>query len=149
MAEFFQAFGPLFDGFRQRATDVQRLLREPETDFMLVAGPGEERIPDTMFFARKLEQTGYRVGSVVVNRIHPVVERGIDRRPGETDEAAEARRLLCWLGERDRHGVTRLAELLPEHRLLALPLLPSAPTQLDALEALGQMLAAERAAPAG
>ena len=34
MAEFFQAFGPLFDGFRERALEVQHLLRaeQPEID---------------------------------------------------------------------------------------------------------------------
>ena len=34
----------------------------PKTRFVLVAGPGEERIPDTLFFARRLEQAGYHLG---------------------------------------------------------------------------------------
>jgi len=41
MVEFFRAFGPLYEGFRARAAEVERLLREPETGFLLVAGPGE------------------------------------------------------------------------------------------------------------
>jgi anion-transporting ArsA/GET3 family ATPase len=35
MAEFFQAFGPLFDGFRERAVEVQKMLRAEETLFVL------------------------------------------------------------------------------------------------------------------
>jgi anion-transporting ArsA/GET3 family ATPase len=143
MAEFFQAFAPLFDGFRRRALEVRKLLRDAETGFVLVSGPGEERIPDTMFFARKLEETGYRVDSIVVNRIHPEVPPDGD--DGEaTGAATEARRLLRWLGERDRTGVERLATLLPTHPLLPLPLLPTAPTRLGALQELGRSLADER-----
>jgi anion-transporting ArsA/GET3 family ATPase len=71
MAEFFQAFSPLYAGFRERAAQVEELLRSPRTLFVLVAGPGEERIPDTLFFARRLQQAGYRLGPIVVNRVHP------------------------------------------------------------------------------
>ncbi|HJX27233.1 MAG TPA: ArsA-related P-loop ATPase, partial [Thermoanaerobaculia bacterium] len=71
MAEFFQSFGPLFEGFRERAQAVEQLLRSPKTRFVLVSGPGHERIPDTLFFARRLEQAGYHLGPVVVNRVHP------------------------------------------------------------------------------
>lgn len=142
MAEFFQAFAPLFDGFRGRAAEVQQLLRDRQTEFVLVSGPGEERIPDTMFFARKLEEAGYRVESIVVNRVHPEVDvAGAEEGSGT---AAEARHLLRWLCERDRAGVARLAELLPDRPLHVVPLLPSAPTRLDALSKLGESLTASR-----
>jgi anion-transporting ArsA/GET3 family ATPase len=71
MAEFFQAFSPLFGGFRERAAQVEALLRSPRTLFVLVSGPGEDRIPDTLFFARRLQQAGYHLGPIVVNRVHP------------------------------------------------------------------------------
>lgn|GEM_PF-95317 len=74
MAEFFQAFSPLYAGFRERASQVEELLRSPKTLFVLVAGPGEERIPDTLFFARRLKQAGYHLGPIVVNRVHPEPE---------------------------------------------------------------------------
>jgi anion-transporting ArsA/GET3 family ATPase len=139
MAEFFQAFGSLYEGFRERALEVQELLRSKETVFILVSGPGGERIPDTMFFARRLREAGYRLGPVVVNRVHP----GSDR-PRESDDAVspsdEARRLLHWLGERDRRGVAELRSLLPGHPLCTVGLLPDAPTGLASLEAVGSRL---------
>ena len=46
IAEFFQAFGPLYAGFRERALEVQALLRSERTRFLLVAGPGSERNAD-------------------------------------------------------------------------------------------------------
>jgi anion-transporting ArsA/GET3 family ATPase len=144
MAEFFQAFGPLYEGFRGRALEVEELLSSKKTLFVLVSGPGEERIPDTLFFARKLQEAGYNLGPVVVNRVHP-------RFAAEGERAASAAsgdacvptgwELLTWAGDRDRRGLAELAKLLPrEQPLVDLPLMPDEPTDLPALEALGRQL---------
>ncbi|MDX1631141.1 MAG: ArsA-related P-loop ATPase [Thermoanaerobaculia bacterium] len=129
MAEFFRAFGPLFDGFRQRAREVETLLRSEKTRFLLVAGPNEERIPDTLFFARKLREAQYHLGPVVVNRIHP--------RVSECPEATSGRRLLSWEGEQDHRGLEQLRELLPEEQLVTVPFLSREPTDLESLGELG------------
>ncbi len=140
MAEFFQAFAPLFAGFRERALAVEALLAASGTRFVLVAGPGEERIPDTLFFARRLEQAGYHLGPIVVNRVHPDfgprAPLPAPANPCGPDGAA----LLAWLGERDRRGLHELAALLPGRPLVALPLLPGEPTDLPSLAALGEDL---------
>jgi anion-transporting ArsA/GET3 family ATPase len=138
MAEFFQAFGPLFSGFKERAIEVERLLRSPETVFILVSGPGEEKIPDTLFFARRLGEAGLRLGPVVVNRIHPVGEPGVEARlRGEE----EGRRLLERLAAADRRGVEMLSELLDnQHELAALPLLEDAPSDLSSLGVVASLL---------
>jgi len=145
MAEFFKAFAPLYAGFHERAEAVEALLRSPRTRFVLVSGPGEERIPDTLFFARRLQAAGYQLGPIVVNRVHPHV-------PSLTSGGAPAlgpaepwrvdgRELLAWLGERDRRGIAELEGLLAEQPLVALPLLPDEPTDLPSLAALGEELA--------
>jgi len=133
MAEFFQAFAPLFDGFRSRATQVQELLRATEeTGFLLVSGPNPERVADTLFFARKLGEAGYRLGPVAVNRVHPPFER-----PHAGDEVL---RLLAWLGRRDAAGVQELRELLgSSHPLVAIPLLEKEPNTLDDLAELARL----------
>jgi anion-transporting ArsA/GET3 family ATPase len=139
MAEFFQAFAPLFDGFRERALEVQKLLRSESTVFVLVSGPGRQRVADTLFFARRLKEAGYRLGPVVVNRVHPAVEGETaprDLGPGKID----GRHLLAWLGERDRQGVQELRSLLGEsHPVVELPLLDDEPTDLAALADLGTL----------
>jgi anion-transporting ArsA/GET3 family ATPase len=141
MAEFFQAFGPLYEGFRERASQVEDLLRSPKTLFVLVSGPGEERIPDTLFFARRLEEAGYHLGPIVVNRASPrfLVEGAP---PPSTDPCQPTGwELLTWAGERDRRGLVELAKLLArEQPLIDLPLLPEEPTDLKSLEALGRQL---------
>jgi len=131
MAEFFQAFGPLFEGFRQRALEVRTLLRSARTTFVLVSGPGEDAAPETLFFARRLEEAGYHLGALVLNRIHPRVEAPRAGRGGGA--TARARALLHWLGERDRRGVEQLRSLLPGREPLQLPLLPEPPDDLESL----------------
>jgi len=141
MAEFFQAFSPLFEGFRRRASQVEELLRSPRTLFVLVSGAGEERIPDTLFFARRLEEAGYHLGPIVVNRVHPrfVIE---EAPPRSADPCRpDGWELLAWAGERDRRGLIELAKLLSrEQPLVDLPLLPEEPIDLASLEALGCQL---------
>ncbi len=141
MAEFFQAFGPLFEGFRQRALDVEELLRSRQTLFVLVTGPGEERIPDTLFFARHLEEGGYNLGPIVVNRVHPRFM--VEGNPPSSHDPCHPTgwELLSWAGERDRRGLVELAKLLSrEQPLVDVPLQPDEPTDLPALESLGRLL---------
>jgi anion-transporting ArsA/GET3 family ATPase len=141
MAEFFQAFGPLFEGFRRRASQVEELLRSPRTLFVLVSGAGEERIPDTLFFARRLEEAGYHLGPIVVNRVHP--QFLLDGAPPHAADPCSPTgwELLAWAGERDRRGLVELAKLLSrEQPVVDLPLLPEEPTDLPSLEALGRQL---------
>jgi anion-transporting ArsA/GET3 family ATPase len=146
MSEFFQAFAPLYEGFRERAAAVQALLRSPRTRFLLVAGPGEERIPDTLFFARRLEKEKYRLGAIVVNRVHPPAAEPPSGLPDTAP--ADGRRLLLWLGERDRRGLAELEQLLPRERpFVALPLLPEEPTDLESLAAVADLLGRLLAAP--
>ena len=136
MAEFFQAFGPLFTGFHERAESVEALLKSPRTTFVLVTGPGEERVPETLFFARHLVEGGYHLGPLIVNMVHPRASAELRARP----ELGEGVRLLSWLGERDHRGVAAFHRLLDgRHRLVDVPLLAEEPTDIPSLEVLGRL----------
>jgi anion-transporting ArsA/GET3 family ATPase len=139
MAEFFLMFGPLYAGFHDRAQAVSRLLTSGQTSFLLVTRPEEERVPETLFFARRLVGSSHRLGGVVVNMVHPLAESGLD-------EAGD--RLFAWLGERDARGVAKFRSLLPGHPVVDVPLLPDPPGDLEALDALRAVLA-DRAARTG
>ncbi len=139
MLEFFRAFGPLYDGFRERAAEVRKLLRDEETLFALVAGPGEDRIPDAMFFARKLREAGHRLGPIVVNQVHPrAARRHEDQRAPEYEEGLA---LFGYLGERDHRGLEKLRKLLTRNEpLVVIPLQAAPPTTLAQLEELGDLV---------
>ncbi len=137
MAEFFQAFGPLFAGFRERAEQVQALLKSADTTFVLVTGPGEERVPETLFFARHLLEGGYNLGPLIVNMMHPRASTDLLVR----QDLGQGARLLTWLGERDHRGVAAFRRLLePRQPLADVPLLAHEPTDLPSLEALGRLV---------
>lgn len=147
IAEFFQAFGPLYAGFRHRAAEVRKLLRARETLFLLVAGPGEERIPDTLFFARRLREQGHHLGPIVVNQTHPLLSLD-SADPRLTGRIGDGLRLLAWLGERDTRGLAELRGLLGRsQRLVDLPFLAEPPTDLRSLEALGEVFHQRLASP--
>jgi anion-transporting ArsA/GET3 family ATPase len=134
MADFFRAFAPLYEGFRERALEVHDLLRSPETMFVLVSGPGEGRVADTLFFARRLTDAGYNLGPIVINRIHPILE------DPKRERESEGHRLLGWLGQRDHQAVAELRDLVGDsHPVVEIPLLPNEPTDLKSLSALGEM----------
>lgn len=143
VSEFFRAFAPLYEGFRERAQEVQSLLRSSRTGFVLVGGPSQERIPDTLFFARKLEEAGHRLRAVLVNRVHPrmkiLPQSGIKDPSGSVD----GRRLVAWLGERDHRGVQELEGLLGGYPLVKIAMMRREPTTLQALGDLGRRLHGE------
>lgn len=151
MSEFFQAFAPLFDGFAGRASKVEAMLAEPDTRFLLVTGPGEARIPDTLFFARRLVEAGYALGPLVVNRVHPTFgpprgaadgEGHVVRDPAEPVSFDDGADLFRWLGESHRRGLAELRRLLPEaQRVVPLPVEADEPTDLPSLAAMGERLA--------
>lgn len=137
VVEFFRAFAPLYDGFRARATEVRKLLRAKDTLFVLVSGPGEDRIPDTMFFARKLREGGHRLGPLVVNQVHPAFSE-VGGSPAAFGAGLE---LFRFLGERDAHGLARMQSLVGKgESLVSLPLQAAPPSDLAGLEALGRLL---------
>jgi anion-transporting ArsA/GET3 family ATPase len=137
MADFFRAFAPLYEGFRERALEVHDLLRSHATLFVLVSGPGEGRVADTLFFARRLTDAGYNLGPIVINRVHPL----LDDPDRETE--SEGHRLLGWLGRRDHEAVAELRDLVgASHPVIEIPLLQDEPTNLESLKALGEMFEA-------
>lgn len=153
MSEFFRAFEPLFEGFRRRAEKVRQLLEGRRTIFVLVTGPGEARIPDTLFFARRLRDAGHRLGPLVVNRVHPhfvlttedvtpedvtaedVTPEDVTTEDGDLLAGVE---LFHWLGESHHRGIEELRRLLPEGQVVAeMPLEADEPTDLRALARIG------------
>jgi len=126
VVEFIRAFAPLFEGFRSRAGQVRKLLQAEGTRFLLVAGPGPDRVPDAMFFLRKLKESGHHLGPILVNQVHPD--------PGAAGEASEWLTLLNHLADRDRQGLALIRGLFPgEKRVIPVAQEPLPPTDLPAL----------------
>ncbi|HTT94450.1 MAG TPA: ArsA-related P-loop ATPase [Solirubrobacterales bacterium] len=75
LAEFFNAFSGMVDGFQARAKRVNKLLAAPTTCFLVVCGPQGEPIDEAVYFHRKLVEAKLPFGGVIVNKVHYPAEQ--------------------------------------------------------------------------
>jgi anion-transporting ArsA/GET3 family ATPase len=75
LAEFFNAFSGMVDGFQARAKRVNSLLADPHTCFLVVCGPQGEPVDEAVYFHRKLVEAKLPFGGVIVNKVHYPAER--------------------------------------------------------------------------
>jgi anion-transporting ArsA/GET3 family ATPase len=136
LAEFFNAFSGMIDGFQARARRVNNLLADSRTTFLVVCGPQGEPIDEAVYFHRKLVEAKLPFGGVIVNKVHYPAER----LRGDVDdlEGTIARRLddeglasrVCEnfadyqaLAERDARNIERLARELRTTGVIRVPYL--------------------------
>jgi anion-transporting ArsA/GET3 family ATPase len=91
---FFKAFEGMEQGFKERAEEVDRLLRRDGTAFLLVASPKADTVEEAGYFADELALKRIAVRGLIVNRTQPSfgvaldVEDGIGPGPGATPRVA-------------------------------------------------------------
>jgi anion-transporting ArsA/GET3 family ATPase len=76
VAEFFEAFRGLWDGFRLRALRVNLLLRDPQTRFFLVTSAAPNAHDDALHFLRVLQAADMPFGGFILNRVSPTPTTG-------------------------------------------------------------------------
>jgi anion-transporting ArsA/GET3 family ATPase len=137
LAEFFNAFSGMVDGFQARAKRVNSLLSDPHTCFLVVCGPQGEPVDEAVYFHRKLVEAKLPFGGVIVNKVHYPAERlrddgaalpaGLERRlSGDQDLArrvAENFSDYQALAERDAANIERLARELRSKGVIRVPYL--------------------------
>jgi anion-transporting ArsA/GET3 family ATPase len=137
LAEFFNAFSGMVDGFQARAKRVNRLLADPRTCFLVVCGPQGEPIDEAVYFHRKLVEAKLPFGGVIVNKVHYPAERlrdddgsdlpgALARRLGDEDLAARVAENFSdyqALAERDAENIERLARELRSKGVIRVPYL--------------------------
>ena len=134
LSVFFRSLGGLIDGFKERAKQVNALLADSDTVFLLVTSPEREPIDEAIFFWRKLKAARMPFGGVLVNRVHH--DEAPDADPEEVAAALEGElgpklaakvaenfRDYQVLARRDRANIERLAGKLDDRRVVLLPYL--------------------------
>jgi anion-transporting ArsA/GET3 family ATPase len=69
LADFFQSFEGMYEGFKDRAQAVYRLLQHPTSAFVVVSSPEPPALREAGFFLRRLARDGMPTAGVVVNRV--------------------------------------------------------------------------------
>ncbi len=93
LSRFFRSLTGVIDGFGERTREVAKLLREPQTSFLIVTSPEPEPAQEAEFLLARLAAKDMPVGELIVNRVHT---HGLDGH--SVDEVAEL--LAPALGER-------------------------------------------------
>lgn len=69
LAEFFQSFEGMYEGFKDRAQSVYHLLQQPGSAFVVVSSPEPPSLREASYFLRRLARDGMPTAGVVVNRV--------------------------------------------------------------------------------
>jgi anion-transporting ArsA/GET3 family ATPase len=163
LSDFFRLLGGLLGGFRERAEQVEALLRAPGTTFLLVTSPEREPIDEALFFQRRLRDAGMALVGAVVNRMHvdeltdadgaltdlPArIEQATELAPALAKQVAAAFADEHALARRDATNVAHLRERLGGRvPLLRVPLLDGDVHDVDGLARLHAHLFAASDAP--
>jgi anion-transporting ArsA/GET3 family ATPase len=136
LAEFFNAFSGMIDGFQARAKRVNSLLADRRTTFLVVCGPQGEPIDEAVYFHRKLVEAKLPFGGVIVNKVHYPAERlrgdveDLETAMAERLEDEDLARRVCEnfsdyqaLAERDARNIERLARELRTAGVIRVPYL--------------------------
>jgi anion-transporting ArsA/GET3 family ATPase len=71
VGQFVGENGAMLEGLRERAREVQALLRGPDVGFVLVCSPEPLSVAEALYFNQRLQQQRMPLGGFVVNRVHP------------------------------------------------------------------------------
>jgi anion-transporting ArsA/GET3 family ATPase len=67
---FIAALDTMFGGFRERADATYRLLKNPETRFVVVAAPERDALREASYFVERLSEERMPLAGLVLNRVH-------------------------------------------------------------------------------
>ena len=153
LAEFFNAFSGMVDGFQARAKRVNKLLAAPTTCFLVVCGPQGEPIQEAVYFHRKLVEAKLPFGGVIVNKVHYPAEqlRGDDEdlpatlgeKLGDEDLARRVTANFAdyqALAERDARNIDHLAAELRTSSVIRVPYLDEDVHDLAGLDRINRYL---------
>lgn len=71
IADFFLLFQTMYDGFVERAAEVERTLHDRRTSFVVVSTLEPASVGECEFFIDALERRDLNLGAVVLNRVLP------------------------------------------------------------------------------
>ena len=154
-AEFFGNLEGMYDGFKERAQEVARLLQSDATAFVIVTSPAEDSVTEATYFASRLNESGLPFGALIVNRVHPRLGDGIDAKPrqlAKLDADGARGRLLSKLLTNEQafteivrfeeRNLEALARKVPRHRWVRVPYLEREAVDFPGLIAIADQLLA-------
>jgi anion-transporting ArsA/GET3 family ATPase len=137
LSDFFQSFGGMSEGFRERAERVVELLGSDASTFLLVTSPRRDAIDEAIYFHERLRERDMPFGGAVVNRFHDVRGDGggLNAVLGAELAAKVEANFADYeaLAQRDRANLRRLTDELRGDPLIVVPELDADVHDLEGL----------------
>ncbi|MGH8900109.1 MAG: ArsA family ATPase [Egibacteraceae bacterium] len=158
LGEFFASFEGMYEGFKDRAQSVYRLLGSHTCAFVVVASPEAPALREARYFLQRLAQDGMPTAGLVVNRTTPALEESLSglgraiiasatpRLTGGGPEQRAAGALL-WLAvdradvhRREQQAITAALHGVDPKALVEVPLMTTDVHDVEGLTELGAYL---------
>lgn len=139
---FFTAFEGMEQGFRDRAGNMEKLLAEKGTAFVVVAAPRRDAVDEATFFADRLRETKMPVAALIMNRVLPRFGTvpALVGQPGPLADLITNLSELDGIAQREEHHIGSLAERLPGTPVIRVPLLVGEVHDMGGLNEVGRAL---------
>jgi anion-transporting ArsA/GET3 family ATPase len=151
---FVSSLETMFGGFRERADETYKLLKESGTSFIVVAVPEQDALREAAYFVERLETEHMPLAGLVLNRVHSSaaanlsVERSIAaaealEEKGEEPLAAGALRVHAdrlAVASRDERRASRFSAAHPKVQVVKVAAQAADIHDLDGLRAIGAEL---------
>jgi anion-transporting ArsA/GET3 family ATPase len=156
LSTFVTALESTFSGYRQRADRTLARLKQPGTQFIVVAAPEPDALREASYFVERLSEEDMPLAGVIVNRTHRTasVKGAVPLTAARAEVAAEtlgsrhplaeaALRVhveVATAAEHDARMTRRFSSAHPEVPLVAVPALPADVHDLAGLQTIGELL---------
>lgn len=157
LSTFVTALESTFGGFRERAQQTYAMLKQPGTQFVVVAAPEPDALREASYFVERLTEESMPLAGIVVNRSRQVAAvKGAEplssaRAEVAADNAAKAGAALAaaalrvhaevaTAAEHDARMTKRFGAAHPHVPLVAVPALAADVHDLDGLRTIGALL---------
>ena len=158
LAEFFQSFEGMYEGFKNRAQLVHELLSSGDAAFVVVSSGEPTALREARYFVQRLAKEGMPLAGLVLNRVTPALPEdlaALAARVGEDDRERllagddDQRAVAGMLGLLDRSAQVHARQQrniesglhgLDPRTLVEVPEMPSDVHDLEGLDAIGAHL---------
>lgn len=146
VADFLAGFDGMYQGFADRAQAIRALLLSDDAAFVVVSAPGSDPLRQAVALAHRLDEEGFPLMGVVLNRVHPLPPGGLPSNgelaaalDGAADPVGLAERAAATLAEaqvlglRDLDATEGLRGAIGESTIITVPAFAREPVELEGI----------------
>ncbi|EGD55087.1 ArsA family ATPase [Gordonia neofelifaecis] len=149
VATFVQSLDSMFGGFQERANRTYELLKQPGTEFVVIAAPEPDALREASFFVERLSKDSMPLTGLIVNRTHPTLTSlsaaAAENALATVDDDLTRGALRVHVeraatAKREVHLLQRFTSSHPSVPLVGVPALPFEVADASALRAVAEQI---------